>query len=118
MNTTENLNTTYNTNKSSTAASGMASNTQQSHTGAKSASPSTLNKKPTADSTKEGKEGAEDFRIEDTLETVKGYAQTAAGFIKKRPVAILLGAVAVGAIAGAIALSVKAASTAVDKASA
>ncbi len=35
--------------------------------------------------------------IEDILESVKGYADTATEFVKKRPVTVLLGAVAIGA---------------------
>ena len=45
--------------------------------------------------------------IEDILQTVKGYAESATAFVKKRPVTILLGAVAIGAAVALIGTSMK-----------
>ena len=48
----------------------------------------------------------ESYDIDDTLETVRGYARTANEFIRRRPVAVLLGAVAFGAIAALISAAI------------
>lgn len=59
------------------------------------------------------KHGMED--IEKTLRTVKDYASTVTEFIKKRPLAILLGAVAIGAVVALIDSRVQSSSKNVTK---
>ncbi len=45
--------------------------------------------------------------LEESLDTLKGYAHTASEFIKQRPVTVILAAVAIGATAALIGSSLK-----------